>query len=198
MPRQHNERCKECKKRIQQLLEALYGDVITNKKLELSSQPDAYSATPHGSALLSIFEALQAHRGHRDFVRVKTLPNVDYYIVSPGFILEFDESQHFTALRATALSAYPAELDAGFDTTRWKELSEKLNKRDNDPVYRDEQRAWYDTLRDFAPSVLGLLPTVRLYARDYPWCTLDASTPSDIARFQTMASLPRPDRLSFD
>ena len=38
---------------------------------------------------------------------------------------------------------------------------------------RDEQRAWYDTLRDLVPSIMGLQPTVRLYASDQVWCSLD-------------------------
>ena len=41
------------------------------------------------------------------------------------------------------------------------------------PPYRDEQRAWYDALRDLLPSLEDLQATVRLYARDLTWCSLD-------------------------
>ena len=47
---------------------------------------------------------------------------------------------------------------------------------------RDEQRAWYDTLRDLVPSIKGLRPTVRLYARDRAWCSLDPDSKEDRSR----------------
>jgi hypothetical protein len=34
-------------------------------------------------------------------------------------------------------------------------LCEEINAKDNYPPYRDEQRAWYDTLRDFLASDKG-------------------------------------------
>ena len=51
-------------------------------------------------------------------------------------------------------------------------------------AYRDERRAWYDTLRDLVPIVHGFLPTVRLHGGELEWCALDAGQPSDIARFR--------------
>ena len=64
------------------------------------------------------------------------------------------------------------------------ELFEKLNKKDNDPPFRDEQRAWYDTLRDFAPIFLGIKPTIRLFVSDYVWCSLDANKKEDVEIFK--------------
>jgi len=63
-------------------------------------------------------------------------------------------------------------------------LCEKINAKDNDPPYRDEQRAWYDTLRDFLPSILGLNPTIRLYAKDFVWCSLNSDNPEDVEKFR--------------
>ena len=60
--------------------------------------------------------------------------------------------------------------------------------RDDDPPYRDEQRAWYDTLRDFLPSVLGLLPTVRLAVSEYPWCKLNPNSTEDVEKFRQILS----------
>jgi hypothetical protein len=117
-------------------------------------------------------------------VRTKRLPNVDYFVPSLGLIVEFDESQHFTAPREIALSNYPDEIELGFDRDRWIGLCRELQRRDNDPPYRDEQRAWYDTLRDFAPRVLGLKPTVRLVARDVVWCSLRPDSTEDMDTFR--------------
>jgi hypothetical protein len=58
-------------------------------------------------------------------------------------------------------------LELGFDKKRWIRLCETIGAKDNDPPYRDEQRAWYDTLRDFLPSIRGLKPTIRLHS-GYP------------------------------
>ncbi len=81
------------------------------------------------------------------------------------------------------LSAYPDDHPIGFSRDRWIALCEKLNARDNDPPYRDEQRAWYDALRDIIPSLEGLQPTVRIYASDYAWCSLDSDSSNDLRQF---------------
>ena len=107
----------------------------------------------------------------------------DFWVPDPGFIVEFDESQHFTIPRKLAFSAYPDEHSLGFSRDRWIFLCEKHNARDNDPPYRDEQRAWYDTLRDLIPSLEGLQPTVRIYASDYAWCSLDPDSSNDLRQF---------------
>ena len=70
-----------------------------------------------------------------------------------------------------ALDSFPAR--------RWLELCEHHDVTDSDPPCRDEQRAWYDTLRNLVPSIRGLQPTVRRYARDYVWCSLDPDNRTD-------------------
>ena len=107
----------------------------------------------------------------------------DYWVPDPGFIVEFDEGQHFTRPRKLALSVYAPAHPLGFSAKRWMELCEHHDARDNDPRYRDEQRAWYDTLRDLVPSIQGLQPTVRLYARDRVWCSLDPDSREDREHF---------------
>ena len=114
------------------------------------------------------------------------LPHCDFFIPNPGFILEFDESQHFTLPRKIALERYPDDLKMGFSRERWMMLCQRIDSKDNDPPYRDEQRAWYDTLRDFLPAIKGLKPTVRLFARDFVWCSLDPDDPSDVRRFKNL------------
>lgn len=66
------------------------------------------------------------------------------------------------------------------------DLCKKINAKDNDPPYRDEQRAWYDTIKGFLHSIKGLQTTVTLYAKDFAWCSLDPSNPRDVERFKSM------------
>ena len=182
----HNERCKKCKETIRRLLERIYGKVEENYRFEAGTHPEDYRDTPYYSKLKEIYKALQNHRGFKNFVKTKTLPHCDFFVPDPGFILELDESQHFTQPRRITLEKYPDSLRLGFSRKKWIMLCKKINSKDNNPPYRDEQRAWYDTLRDFLPAVFGLKPTVRLFARDFVWCSLDPENPSDVKRFENI------------
>jgi hypothetical protein len=168
------------------MLAKIYGNVETNHKFEMGTDPEDFKKTPYYKNIKEIYETLQNHRGFKEFVKAKTLPNCDFFIPNPGFIVEFDESQHFTLLRKIVLEHYPEELELGYDREKWVSLCERLNNKDNDPPYRDEQRAWYDTLRDFLPVIKGLKPTIRLYAGDFVWCSLDPNNPSDVKKFENL------------
>jgi hypothetical protein len=185
----HNERCKDCKKRIYELLTKLFGEVKINHNLNLSNNPDSFIDKPCYSDLKKIFTLLQNHRGYENFIRAKKLPNVDFFVVNPGFIVEFDETQHFTKPREITLKNYPNSLKIEFNRQKWIELCIKLHRKDNDPPYRDEQRAWYDTMRDFAPYILNLKPTIRLFAKDCIWCHLNPEREDDINLFKKHLNL---------
>jgi hypothetical protein len=180
----HDERCPKCKESVGKLLEKIYGRVEQNYKLEIGAHPDDFKNTPCYDELKKIYESLQNHRGFTTFIKAKTLANCDFFVPNPGFIVEFDESQHFTLPRKVTLERYSEKLGLGFDKERWKVLCGKINTKDNDPPYRDEQRAWYDTLRDFLPSIKGLNPTSRLFAKDFVWCSLNPNDSSDVKRFE--------------
>lgn len=184
----HTERCSECKSRIRQLLARIYGACVLDHRFEWSTGLAAYEGTSIDPVLREVAEALTGYRGHsiRTFVRRGVLASCDYWVPDPGFIIEFDESQHFTSLRKLALSVYADTHPLRFDARRWMELCEHHNARDNDPQYRDEQRAWYDTLRDLVPPIRALQPTVRLYARDLAWCSLDPDKREDRERFSDL------------
>jgi len=181
-----DERCPKCKETIKNLLEKIYGKVEQNYKFEIGTHPENFKNTPYYDKLNEIYEALQSHRGFKEFVKSKTLANCDFFVSNRGFIVEFDETQHFTELRRIALENYPEELELGFDRERCIELCKRIKAKDNDPPYRDEQRAWYDTLRDFLPIIKGLKPTIRLFAGDYVWCCFDPNNSSDVERFENI------------
>mgnify|MGYP001773470770 CR=1 FL=1 len=179
----NDERCPKCKEAVGKLLGKIYGKVEQDFKFKVGTHPEEFKNTPYFEKLVEIYEALQNHRGFKEFVKAKTLPPCDFFVPNPGFIVEFDESQHFTPLREMTLDLYP-ELELGFDKRRWLTLCEQIKARDNNPPYRDEQRAWYDTLRDFLPAIKDLKPTVRLFAKDFVWCNLNPDNPADIERFE--------------
>jgi len=182
----HYERCPKCKRTIETMLRKIYGDVRSNYKIKAGTKPEEYKDSMLYPILEEILTELQNLRGYKGFVRSVVLPPCDFFIPKPGFIVEFDESQHFTYCRKVALSRYPESLELGFDRKKWIKLCETINARDNDPPYRDEQRAWYDTLRDFIPAIKGLKPTLRLFSQDFRWCGMDPEKPSDVKRFRAI------------
>jgi len=191
MNRRHSERCPACKERVKQLLCRLYGRVEEGKSFGIPTRPDALTARFGVPLLARIYDELAALRGHDAFVRREHLPPCDYFVPQPGFVLEFDETQHFTAPRRVSLEQYGTTAPMGFSVQRWIELCRRIDAHDNDPPDRDEQRAWYDTLRDFLPVLLdGFLPTVRLLAGEQAWCDLDPGDAEDRALFRDWFALP--------
>ncbi len=184
----HSERCRACKIRVGQLLERIYGACVRNHRFPWQTGLAEYAGTAVAPVLRDVAGALEGYRGYGvgTFVRTQALAGCDYWVPDPGFIVEFDESQHFTAPRKLALAVYADGHPLGFAPGRWLELCEQHDAKDNDPPFRDEQRAWYDTLRDLVPSIKRLQPTVRLYARDMVWCSLDLDNDEDRKRFSDL------------
>jgi hypothetical protein len=181
---EHNERCPQCKATVEAMLKRIYGEVHTAYSFDFGASLGEYASSTLHPVLKEIHSSLQALRGNQEFVRARSLPPVDYYVPTPGFVVEFDERQHFTMCRKLALSQYPDDVPVKFDVGKWMRLCSEINAKDRSPQYRDEQRAWYDTLRDFAPIIHGLRPTVRLYSDDFQWCGLDPNSPDDRAWFE--------------
>jgi hypothetical protein len=179
----HSGHCRECKEHVRHMLTALYGECRVNYSFPWSAKPEDYALTPVAQSLESIRAALADLRGHRDFIKSPLIPPCDYYIPEQKLIVEFDESQHFTLQRSITLSLYPERLTLGFPLQRWRDLCHRIDATDDKPVDRDERRAWYDVLRDLVPTIHGFKPTVRLYADDYAWCSLDAENASDLDTF---------------
>ena len=180
------ERCPECKQVIERMLERLFGACYRDWRPPWSPHLSDYYGTELEEPLQKIFAALESARGQAGFVKTGIFPQCDYYVPEPGFIVEFDESQHFTPLRKITLDLYPLDAPLGFSINKWRNLCQRINARDPSPEYRDEQRAWYDTLRDLVPPARGLTPTIRIFAKDFRWCSLDPENSSDVAIFGRM------------
>ena len=177
---------------MRELLTGIYGSCRSNHQFTWPSHPEEYANTAIGNFATNL-PGIGDFRGHRDFIKSPQVPPCDYYITDPPFILEFDESQHFSRPRLISLSFYSSELSWGFSVSRWRQLCRDIGAVDDIPFDRDERRAWYDTLRDLVPLVHGFKPTVRLYAEEFPWCSLDANSKSDNGTFLKLLSdrLPR-------
>ncbi len=181
----HNEHCPDCKVRVRDLLERIYGKCLVSHRFDWQTHLSSYAGTPIYSTLRDLVAILEKYRGFalKDFVKTDTLAGCDFWVPEPGFILELDERQHFTTPRKLTLLAYPDDLTLDFSRKQWISHCEQHDAKDNDPPFRDEQRAWYDALRDLLPSIKGLQPTVRLHARDMVWCSLDPDSAIDRKRF---------------
>ncbi len=171
------------------MLIKIYGEVSTGckfKKFEIGTRPDDHRASPFYKDLKAIFKELQSYRNHKNFVKTRTLRGCDFFAPEPGVIIEFDESQHFTVCRKLSLLLYPEDLAVGFSLKKWIKLCDIINAKDNNPRYRDEQRAWCDTLRDFLPTTKGLKPTIRLFSRDFQWCSMNPENPYHLKIFKAI------------
>ncbi len=175
------------------LLRKVYGAVEKEYTFDVRTHPDDFEDTQYYDSLKKIYEALQNYRKFKNLVNTNTLPRCDSLMRGAGFILEWDERQHFTLPRKIALELYPENLKIGFEKKRWIELCGKIHATDNDrkKPYRDEQRAWYDTLKDFLPEFEGLKPTIRLYYKDPQWSSLNPNSAIDIERFKELLQYPK-------
>ena len=115
-----------------------------------------------------IFDALKCHRGHKDFATSGRRLACDIVIPSQQIIVEYDERQHFTVPRSIALQHYPRNIAVGFDVAQWIAHCEAIAAVDNDPPYRDEQRAFYDSVRDLLAGKNGYR-VVRLKHGAFDW-----------------------------
>ena len=180
----HSERCRKCKDTIIEMFSRLYGEVKVAYGIKVSARADDYSGRKAHAPLCGVWHVLLARGGCKDFVRAKWLPPCDLYIPSIRTVVELDESQHFTSARKAAIMRYPGNLPLGFSLAKWKSLCESINAKDKNPPYRDEQRAWYDTVRDFLPLICGMNPTVRIYMGGFQWCSLDPDASDDVRHFR--------------
>ena len=105
-----------------------------------------------------IFQALRAMWSSSDFASPGRSLSCDYFIPSEKLIIEYDEIQHFTCQRAKSLELYPTDLQFGFDCKEWLTACQLIKARDSDrkTPYRDEQRAYYDSLKDILAAQNGM------------------------------------------
>ena len=147
------------------LLKQRFGCVMTEAKFDWLKVPDRASKD---GVLDGICEKLTSIRGCKNFSTSGYSLACDFFIPSKNLIIEYDERQHFTKQRAKSLAHYPPDLNLGFDKAKWCEACEDIKAIDNDPIYRDEQRAFYDSVRDILAARNGMT-LIRIKDGDYDW-----------------------------
>jgi hypothetical protein len=118
--------------------------------------------------LASIFQALQEMRGFSNFAGAGRSLRCDFYISQERLIVEYDERQHFTIQRAKALKLYSSDISLEFDRQEWIKTCNSIKASDPNPPYRDEQRAFYDSLRDILAARNGVR-LIRLRYGNFDW-----------------------------
>jgi hypothetical protein len=104
----------------------------------------------------TIFIALKEMRGFTEFITPGKSLRCDFFVPSEKLIVEYDERQHFTLQRAKTIELYPAGLNLGFDREQWIAACQAIRATDPRPPHRDEQRAFYDSLRDILAARNGV------------------------------------------
>jgi len=152
---------------LKNLLEQRFGSVETEAKFDWLTVPDQVSTD---DILNEIYETLVPICGRKCFSTPGYRLACDFFVSSKNLIIEYDERQHFTIQRAESLSCYPSDLYVGFDINEWRKSCESIRAVDIDPIYRDEQRAFYDSTRDILAARNGMT-LIRIKHGDVDWNT---------------------------
>ena len=153
------------KEAIQRLLQEQYGYIEKEKKFEWLKTPNMDQLPKE---YLPIVEALSQYRNQTGFQKSKRKLSCDFFLEEHKLIIEYDERQHFSKARQITLENYPADVNLYFSKSDWISACEKINAKDNDPIDRDEKRAFYDTLRDIEAARHGY-KLVRIKHGDIDW-----------------------------
>lgn len=151
------------------ILEKRYGSVEEEWKSPRICVPDLVDKIDMDGNIRTILEALTNYRDIDIKGKAGYKLAFDFFMTQVKLPLEFDERQHFTPLRAVSLQNYPVNVRLGFSRDEWIRLSKEIRAGDNSPVYRDEQRALYDSIRDLMAPQIGLLPVVRIFEEHVEW-----------------------------
>lgn len=161
------------------LLQEQFGYVEREKKFEwLDTPPKSHGPSDYPADYRTIVKALCDYRNRPDFCNARPRDgklSCDFVIEDIKLIIEFDERQHFTASRKIALQNYPLDVLLHFSSADWIKHCENIDAHDNDPPYRDEQRAFYDSIRDIEAFRNGWT-LLRIKDGDVDWTMANTET----------------------
>ena len=152
---------------LKNILEQLFGQVYTEATFDWLVVPDQSSMN---DVLSGMHEALVAFRDYENFSTPRQKLQCDFFIPSENLIIEYDERQHFTEPRAISFDFYPENISFAFDIRYWKDECNRIKAKDSDKNKpdRDEQRAFYDSVRDILAARNGMT-LIRIKHEDYDW-----------------------------
>jgi hypothetical protein len=158
------------KNALSHLLQTQCGIVITERQFPWLRVPEA-SALPE--RFRGIAKVLRAYRGKSSFIRSGYPLSCDFVIESRKIIIEYDERQHFSQARLLSLRNYPDGVQLGYSKEDWSRQCERVQARDNDPIDRDEIRAFNDSVRDIEAPLHGYR-LIRIKHGDVDWESKEA------------------------
>jgi len=140
----------EQKNALQLILNRMFdGDVVCEKTYPWMKTPEKISG-----AYKKVYDALSSYRGDKKFAKKNVTLRCDFVVESRKLIVEYDERQHFSEARRLSLLSYP-EVSLNYDRSKWIQACASIAAKDNQPVNRDETRAYYDSVRDIAAAENG-------------------------------------------
>lgn len=138
------------KNALQLLLNKLCdGDIVCEKTYSWMKTPSEISGE-----YAALYDALSAYRGNKDFAKKNVTLRCDFVCEGKKLIVEYDERQHFSEARRVSLLSYP-DVQLHFDRQLWIDACRDIQAKDNQPLDRDEVRAYYDSTRDIEAAKHG-------------------------------------------
>ena len=135
----------EQKNALQLILNRLFdGEIVCEKTYPWLKTPEQIEG-----AYEKVYNALYAYRGNTTFAKKNVALRCDFVCESRKLIVEYDERQHFSEARRISLESYE-DVGVLYDRSLWIKACEDIKAKDNNPINRDEIRAYYDSVRDIA------------------------------------------------
>lgn len=132
------------KEYLQNLLHDLFGKVETEKRYD-------WATSPRTEKMYTVIVTnIEKTCGTKSFACKKYKLAFDFVCEKQKLIIEYDERQHFTKQRKIALMSYPSDIQLYYDKKLWLKACDDINAimRKKTSPYRDETRAFYDSIRD--------------------------------------------------
>jgi len=140
----------EQKNALRRILNEMFeGDVVCEKVYPWMKTPESIDGI-----YAKLYKALSSYRGDGKFARKNVALRCDFVIESQKLIIEYDERQHFSEARKISLLSYK-DVPVYYDRSLWIHECSAISAKDNQPVNRDETRAYYDSVRDIEAAKNG-------------------------------------------
>lgn len=140
----------EQKNALQLILNKLFdGDIVCEKTYSWMKTPTEISGE-----YKQLVSSLSEYRGNTSFAKKNVKLRCDFVCESRKIIVEYDERQHFSEARKISLLAYK-NIPLNYDRDLWIKACKDIQAKDNQPIDRDEIRAYYDSTRDIEAAKHG-------------------------------------------
>lgn len=158
------------KNALQKLLQKHFGHIETEKKFDWLKTPNHDNLPEEYREIVS---ALSKYRNQNGFQKSNYQLLCDIVLDDQKLIVEYDENQHFSKARKITLENYSPSIQLNYAKQAWIMACDKISARDNNPVDRDEKRAYYDTVRDIEAFKHGYR-LIRIMHGEFDWEAIGA------------------------